>query len=93
MMFSDQEILEKEGDDCWFNRYKTQEFRNLRSVFRLSDSRVAHESGRPWYVGWAVCHDAVAQELHKLYHRPAFIHPDSTPPKKPWIFIGKIYWR
>jgi len=85
---SDQEILEKEGDDCWFNRYKTREFRNLRSVFRLSDSRVALESGQSWYVGWAVCHDVVAQELQKLYHRPTFIHPESTPPKKPWIFIG-----
>lgn len=85
---SDPEILEKEGDECWFNRYKTPEFRNLRSVFRMSDPKASMQTGEPWYVGWAVCHDVVAQELHKLYDRPAFISPDSTPPKKPWIFIG-----
>ena len=41
-----------------------------------------------WYVGWAVCQEEVAEQLHQLYSRPHFIHPDSTPPKKPWIFIG-----
>ena len=41
-----------------------------------------------WYVGWAVCQEPVAEQLHHLYSRPQFIHPDSTPPKKPWIFIG-----
>jgi len=30
----------------------------------------------------------VVEALHQLYSRPAFLHPDSTPPKKPWIFIG-----
>jgi len=82
---SDPTILDKEDDECWFNRYKTPEFRNLRSVFRMSETR---KSSRPWYVGWAVCHEEVAQELHKLYDRPSFISPESTPPKKPWIFIG-----
>jgi len=85
---SEPDILDKEDDECWFNAYKTKEFRNLRSVFRMSDSKVAMQSGGPWYVGWAVCHEEVAQELHKLYERPSFIHPESTPPKKPWIFIG-----
>jgi len=84
---SDPEILEKEGDECWFNRYKTQ-FRNLRSVFRMSDSKASMQTREPWYVGWAVCPDVVAQELHKLYNRPAFISPDSTPSRKPWIFMG-----
>merc|ERR1711971_111302 len=51
------EEMDKTGDECWFNRYKTNEFRNLRSIF-------------------------------KLIERPTFLHPESTPPKKPWIFIG-----
>ena len=32
---SDPEILEFNDDSCWFNKYKTTEFRNLASVFRL----------------------------------------------------------
>ena len=29
-------------------RYKTNEFRNLRSVFKLPEARVKMESGGPW---------------------------------------------
>ena len=54
----------------------------------MPDSKAAMQDGQSWYVGWAVCHDVVAQELQKLYTRPDFISPDSTPPNKPWIFIG-----
>ena len=61
---------------------------NNRGWSRLPESRVLLRSGPGWYVGWAVCHGPVAQQLHQLYQRPAFIHPDSTPPSKPWIFIG-----
>eukprot|EP00088_Acartia_fossae_P003714 TRINITY_DN1158_c0_g1_i1.p1 TRINITY_DN1158_c0_g1~~TRINITY_DN1158_c0_g1_i1.p1 ORF type:complete len:323 (+),score=35.70 TRINITY_DN1158_c0_g1_i1:201-1169(+) len=85
---SDPEILDYTGDECWFNRYKTLEFRNLAAVFRLPDYRVKMEAGRPWYVGWAVCHKPVAEALYGLFERPQFIPPDSTPPSKPWIFIG-----
>jgi len=86
---SDPTILnKKESDECWFNPYKTTEFRNLWSVFQMPESKVSLQSGQPWYVGWAVCHDEVALELDKLYQRPAFINPDSDTDKKPWIFIG-----
>jgi len=85
---SDPEILDKEWDDCWFNRYKTEEFRNLRSVFKIPDWRIERDVGQPWYVGWSVCQKPVAEMIHGLYERPSFISPDSTPPKKPWIFIG-----
>ena len=46
--------------------------------------------GSDWYVGWAVCHQPVAELLHSLYYRPEFLHPESTPPTKPWIFIGRV---
>jgi len=82
------EIMENNSDDCWFNRYQTKEFRNLASVFRLPDRRVTQKDSKPWYVGWAVCHPTVAQELFNLFDRPDFIDPDSTPPSRPWIFIG-----
>lgn len=82
------EEMDKTGDECWFNRYKTNEFRNLRSVFKLPQERVKMQSGGPWYVGWSVCHEEVAEEMYKLIERPTFLHPESTPPKKPWIFIG-----
>jgi len=85
---SDPEIFDKEWDDCWFNRYKTEEFRNLRSVFKLPDWRIEQDVGEPWYVGWSVCQKPVAEMLFELFDRPTFISPDSTPPKKPWIFIG-----
>ena len=62
-------------------------------IFRLAERRVGG-SGEPWYVGWSVCQPPVAQKLHQLYTRPAFISPHSTPPKKPWIFIGEyLYWQ
>jgi len=85
---SDPEILDYNSDECWFNRYKTMEFRNLAAVFKLPDYRVRQEAGKGWYVGWAVCHKPVAEQLFTLFERPAFIHPESTPPSKPWIFIG-----
>ncbi len=56
---------------------------------RLAESRVSGDSDEPWYVGWSVCQPQVAQRLHQLYNRPAFINPHSTPPRRPWIFIGK----
>jgi len=85
---SNPDELDKTGDDCWFNKYKTPDFRNLRSLFKIPESRVRMETGNPWYIGWAVCHESIADEIHHLYERPTFIHPDSTPPKRPWIFIG-----
>lgn len=75
------------NEDCWFNRYKTKEFKTLADVFKLPDNRVQMKSGRSWYVGWEVCHEQVLQELLKLYERPAFIHPESTQSNS-WIFIG-----
>lgn len=88
MYSRDPGVMDKTGDECWFNKYKTQDFRNLRTVFKMPESRVQMKTGGPWYVGWAVCHEEIAEELFKLFERPHFIHPDSTPPKKPWIFIG-----
>ena len=26
-----------------------------------------------------------------IFQRPTFLHPESTPPKKPWIFIGEKF--
>jgi len=85
---SDSEILEYQHEDCWFNRYQTREFRNLAAVFRLPEYRVSMAAGQGWYVGWAVCQKQVAEALFEMFERPAFIDPDSTPPSKPWIFIG-----
>lgn len=85
---SDPEEMDKKGEECWFNRYTTPELRNLRAVFKLPDERVRMKSGEPWYVGWSVCHENVAEEIFKLFERPVFLSPESTPPKKPWIFIG-----
>jgi len=84
----DPGTVDKTGDDCWFNKYKTFEFQNLRAVFKLPERRVNMESGKPWYVGWSVCHEEVAQEIYNITQRPSFISPESTPPSKPWIFIG-----
>ena len=69
-----------------FSRYKTNEFRNLRSVFKLPQERVKMQSGGPWlvfldhqkwarlpsirYVGWSVCHEEVAEEMYKLIEVP-----------------------
>lgn len=47
-----------------------------------------NDISKPWYVGFSVCQPSVADKIHTLYNRPDFLHPDSTPPKKPWIFIG-----
>ena len=90
---SDPEILDYEErmnnkeyeKECWYNNYKSLHLPSLRSVFRMS---VEDVTSSLWYVGWAVCQAPVASLLHDLYERPAFLHPDSTPPKKPWIFIG-----
>jgi len=89
MYLRNPDDMDQEGKDCWFNLYKTRNFRNLRSVFRLSEERVNSDTSKPWYVGWGVCHKRVAQEIYKLYQRPTFLHPDSTPPKQPWLFLGK----
>ena len=86
LTFSDPKILEYEDKECWYNKYKSKHLQSLRSVFRMSDEEVVT---RPWYVGWAVCHEPVADMLHHLYYRPSFISPHSTPPRKPWIFVGK----
>ena len=82
-MCSEPEILEYDDKECWYNNYKTKHLPSLRAVFRMEA-----DTARDWYVGWAVCQEAVAARLHSLYDRPPFLHPDSTPPKKPWIFIG-----
>jgi len=83
---SDPEILEYEDEkECWYNNYKSFHLPSLRSVFRMSVEQVRSTL---WYVGWAVCQTPVARLLHDLYDRPDFLHPDSTPPTKPWIFIG-----
>ena len=29
--------------------------------------------------------------IRKIFQPPPFLHPDSTPPKRPWIFIGRIF--
>ena len=34
----------------------------------------------------------ISEMLLELYERPTFLHPESTPPKKPWIFIGSIFF-
>jgi len=82
---SDPEILNYEDKECWYNNYKSKHLNSLRSVFRMSDEDVIDSN---WYVGWAVCQQPVAERLHELYYRPSFLHPESTPPTKPWIFIG-----
>jgi len=85
---SDPEILEYEDkEECWYNNYKSKHLQSLRNVFRMSDAQV-HGQDKTWYVGWSVCQKPVANLLHELYYRPNFLHPDSTPPKKPWIFVG-----
>lgn len=88
LYMSEPDQLMKSGDDCWFNRYKTESVRNLRSVFHMPDERVKMVSGKPWYVGWAVCHEKVAEALFELFPRPSFLSEESTPPRRPWIFIG-----
>jgi len=88
MYLRSPDTLDKTGDDCWFNKYKTPDFRNLRSVFKMPEERIRMESGNPWYVGWSVCHEDVAEKIAELYERPTFLDPESTPSKKPWIFIG-----
>ena len=55
----------------------------------MTDAQV-NGKDKVWYVGWSVCQKQVANLLHELYYRPNFLHPDSTPPKKPWIFVGKV---
>ena len=83
---SDLEILDyKDKKECWYNNYKSLHLPSLRAVFRMS---VEDVTSSLWYVGWSVCQPPVARLLRDLYQRPAFLHPDSTPPKKPWIFIG-----
>ena len=79
---SDPEILEK---TCWYNNYNSLHLNSLRAVFRMP---VEDVTSSLWYVGWVVCQDPVDSLLQDLYQRPSFLHPDSTPPKKPWIFIG-----
>ena len=56
----------------------------------LDTHRMSMEQVRntKWYVGWAVCQGPVAEQLRHLYNLPQFLQPDSTPPKRPWIFIG-----
>lgn len=73
--------------ECWYNSYSTLGVDNLRSLFRLPEKRLRMK-GRPWYVGWGVCHEPIAAEILNLFEPPPFLHPDSTPPKRPWIFIG-----
>jgi len=85
---SDPAILEYQHEDCWFNRYSTKVFRNLATVFRMPRDIVEMRSDKTWYVGWAVCQEPVAKKLFEIFERPSFIDPDSTPPSKPWIFIG-----
>jgi hypothetical protein len=93
----DPDVMDRTSDDdeCWFtqyksstSQYKTHELRNLRSVFRMPEQRVRMEAGEPWYVGWSVCHEEIAAEIFKLFPLPSFLHPESTPPDAPWIFIG-----
>jgi histone arginine demethylase JMJD6 len=85
---SDPQILKEEDEDCWFNQYKTKEFRHLRSVFKMLGPTGALKSAKPWYVGWSVCHDKVATKLAKLYKTPSFINLESIDMKMPWIFLG-----
>lgn len=80
---SDSKILEYDDKECWFNNYKSKHLGSLRAVFRMKSARE-----RDWYVGWAVCQPQISEMLLELYERPTFLHPESTPPKKPWIFIG-----
>jgi len=79
--------MDRMDKECWFNSYSSLGVDNLRSLFRLPRKRL-RQKGRPWYVGWGVCHEPIASEILNLFEPPPFLHPDSTPPKRPWIFIG-----
>lgn len=69
-----EEILQHEAENCFFKCYKTEEFPNLASVFRMSEERVTDVMSRPWYVGWSVCHPPVLHEIEKLSRlRPGHI--------------------
>jgi len=79
--------MDRVDKECWFNSYSSLGVDNLRSLFRLTEKRL-RQKGRPWYAGWGVCHEPIASEILNLFEPPPFLHPDSTPPKRPWIFIG-----
>jgi len=80
--------MDRVDKQCWFNSYSSLGVDNLRSLFRLPEKRL-RQKGKPWYVGWGVCHEPIASEILNLFEPPPFLHPDSTPPKRPWIFIGQ----
>ena len=88
LYLSDIKLFQNENEDCWFNQYRTKEFTNLRSVFRLLGSTGAMKTNKAWYVGWSVCQEEVAKKIAKLYEPPPFINPESTKNKMPWIFLG-----
>jgi len=79
---------EDEEEDCWFNQYKTEEFKNLKSVFRKLGATGSLKSSKPWYVGWSVCHPHVLLKLKKLFSPPEFINQESTTNERTWIFLG-----
>ena len=99
-----EEILKHEAENCFFKCYKTDEFPNLASVFRMSEERVRDVMSRPWYVGWSVCHPPVLQEIEKLSKLPPDLShyfvtksfPVDIPPflaqlerqGNMWVFLG-----
>ncbi|KAL7291432.1 hypothetical protein TKK_0015017 [Trichogramma kaykai] len=74
--------------NCQFFPYKT-EFRNLREVFNMSESRARLEAGaKAWYVGWSNCDEAIGATLRRHYDRPYFLPDTSESERTDWIFMG-----
>ena len=83
---SDPALSDEWGESCWFNKYGTADLKTFWHLFLMSEERVAMR-GRPWYVGWRVCHDKVAEQVKRLYEKPGFLGPDIEL-DEPWIHIG-----
>ncbi|KAG5865397.1 hypothetical protein JTB14_010845 [Gonioctena quinquepunctata] len=73
---------------CQFFPYKT-EFKSLREVFAMSESRANLVAGeKPWYVGWSNCIDKAGKILRKYYSKPYFLGNYSENIALSWIFMG-----
>ena len=83
---SQPDILQLDRHNCYFKCYKTQEFSKLGEVFNMSAERGRGE-GKPWYVGWSVCHPTVQQSIAALISLPPFL-ASQTAQGNMWVFMG-----
>jgi len=85
-----EDILKYEAPNCFFKCYKTNEFKSLSDLFRISPDRVTGGVGpgaRPWYVGWSVCHEPVMAALSALVTLPPFLARYEMIGNM-WVFVG-----